>query len=104
MSALHRLARVVAVIAAVVSALAVHFVFLLWVVLGSCSYDSANPDAAACGGTVMTVWYALVTAGVVGMVLAGAAWIAGRDTAPHLAIAWLLTLFVVFVPVVALGA
>lgn len=104
MSAGQRIARVVATIAAAASAVGVHFFVLLWVALAACGYDAGNQSAACTGDTVVTVWYGLVAAGLFWMLVAGALWIAGRDTAWQVAIAWLLMIFVAFVPVIAFSA
>ena len=102
MSVLGRIGRVVATIAAAASAVGAHFFVLLWVALGACGHDVGNAEPAACrGDAVVMVWYGLVASGLFWMLVAGALWTAGRDTGWQVAIAWLLTLFVAFVPVVA---
>ena len=105
MSALQRIVRVVATVAAAASAVGVHFFVLLWVALGACGREAGAGESPACSGdTVITVWYGLVASGLFWMLVAGAMWIAGRDTAWQVAIAWLLTLFVAFIPVMAFSA
>ena len=105
MSVFARIARVVATIAAAASAVGVHFFVLLWVALGACGHDTGNGEPAACrGDAVVTVWYGLVASGLFWMLVAGALWVAGRDTAWQVATAWLLTLFVAFLPAIAFSA
>jgi hypothetical protein len=102
MNVAERIARVLVVVLAVASGLVVHFWLLLWVALGVCGRDGSKPDAAACNESiVLDAWYALVATGEIGMVVAGCLWIAGRDAAAPLAFAWLLTLCVGILPVVA---